>query len=677
MRVARRPPAGAFVLGAVLAVVAAAPQALRAQPAVPTVPGGGAAPPAAADAAAAGTLSPAPPTPTPGTSAPAAPGAAQPAPAKPAPNPLSRLPLIGRFFGEPVDDDASDGRVSPHYALEVVAPEPVAGQVRDYTLLGRWRQRPDYDPSQRALLVRRAPGEVEELMAAEGWFSPEVRVEDRPAGVRIAVEPGPRTQVAGTELRLSGDVEAPEHAALRARLERAWPLPVGAPFRSEVWERAKRELLGGLRDGGFLRARIEDSEAVVQREEAQARLRVEVVSGPRLRFGEIEVAGLGRYPQSVVDGLAPFRQGDPYDANQVLRFQTLLNGSGWFTTANIRPDTAALARDESLEEVPIRIDVVERQAKRWVLGGGYDTERGVSVLANWEHRNVGGLGVQTFNGFEVDFERQVLWSTWNTPQDETGRRWQFGGRAEHRDIQNDLVDAASLFVSRNRRRGDIETAVSLQAQAERQNVVFGPGDERLYENAALVLGYTWTQRKLDSPLFPTRGYILTGQLSGASDALGSETSFLRAYGLGYALVPLARADGEEFGRIVLRGEVGHVRAQRREGIPSANLFRTGGARSIRGYASQGLGVPLGEAVVGGRALFTSSVEYQHLLNRDVALAAFYDYGNAADTWGDLKPVAGAGVGVRWRTPVGPLSLDVAYGEAVREWRLHFSIGVVY
>jgi translocation and assembly module TamA len=659
MRAARRPVTGAWALGVALVVAGAGAGAgvARAQPSVPgvsTVPGGGVVPPSVGD-----------PSP-----------AADPS-AAPRSNPLSRLPLIGRFFGEPVDDDPSDGRVSPHYALEVVAPEPVARQIREHTLLGRWRQRPDYDPSQRPLLVRRAEAEVEELMAAEGWFSPQVRVEDRPAGVRIVVEPGPRARVADIELNLSGDVEATEHAPLRERLERAWTLPEGAPFRSEDWERAKRELLGALRDAGFLRARIDESEAIVQRAEAQARLRVDLESGARVRFGTIEVGGLSRYPASVVEGLAPFRQGDPYDANEMARFQTLLNGSGWFTTANVRPDTAALARDASLEAVPIRVDVVEGQTKRWVLGGGYDTERGVSLLANWEHRNVAGLGIQTFNGFELDLERQVAWSTWDTPQDTRGWRWQFGGRVEHRDIQNDLVEAASLFVSRNQRRGDIETALSLQAQAERQSVVFGPGDERLYDNGALVLGYSWTQRKLDSPLFPTQGYILTGQLSGASDAIGSETSFVRAYALGYAIVPIARVGGEAFGRVVLRGEVGHVFAPRREGIPSANLFRTGGARSVRGYASQGLGVPLGEAVVGGRALFVGSVEYQHLLNRDLALAAFYDYGNAADAWRDLKPVAGYGVGVRWRTPVGPLNLDVAYGDAVREWRLHFSIGVVY
>ncbi|HMS79528.1 MAG TPA: hypothetical protein PKC20_08360, partial [Burkholderiaceae bacterium] len=97
--------------------------------------------------------------------------------------------LVGRLFGPAQDGDASAGRVAPPYALDVDAPEPVARQIRTYTLLGRWRQRPDYDPSQRPLLVRRAEGEVRELMAAEGWFSPGVQVEDRPGGGRIAGVP--------------------------------------------------------------------------------------------------------------------------------------------------------------------------------------------------------------------------------------------------------------------------------------------------------------------------------------------------------------------------------------------------------------------------------------------------------------------------------------------------------
>jgi translocation and assembly module TamA len=591
---------------------------------------------------------------------------------------LSTLPFVGKWFGGGEEAGSPDGsKVAPHYVLEVEAPEPVARQIREFTLLGRWRQRPDYDPSQLQLFIRRAEVESRELLAAEGWFSPTVRVEAIRGGVRIEVEAGPRTRVEGVTLQLDGELAGPAHAALRERVEREWLLPGGAFFRSSEWERAKRALLSGLRDGGFLRARIEESEAVVERDRALAALRVDVDSGPPMYFGALDVGGLQRYPQDVVDGLATFRRGDPYDARRVTEFQTRLNGAGWFTSVNVRPDMQALERDPDTAEVPVRIDVVERQTKRWTLGGGYDTDRGVNLLAGWEHRNVGGLGVQTFNGVEVDVERQVAYSTWETPQDVEGWRWQFGARAEHRDIQNDLVDAASVFASRNRRRGDIETALSLQYQAERQNVVFAADDERLYENRALVLGYTWTQRRLDSPIFPTEGYIVSGQLSGASASFGSARSFVRAYGLGYGIVPLATDGGETFGRIVLRGEIGAVLADAREGIPSANLFRTGGTKSVRGYGSQSLGVPLGQATVGGRFLLVTSAEYQHLITRDIALAVFYDWGNAADSRSGLEPVAGYGAGVRWRTPVGPLNLDLAWGEAIRDWRLHFSIGVVF
>lgn len=638
----------------------------------------GAAPAAAAEASPAGTQ-PA------GTQPSATPPAGTPPAATPSTEPsavrsfLSKLPLVGRFFGDPDDAPSRDGsRVAPHYALDVEAPEAIVRLVREHTLLGRWRQRPDYDPSQLPLFVRRADEEVRSLLAAEGWFSPDVKIETHPGGVRIVVAEGPRTRVAGTTLSLSGDVLRPEHGALRERLERDWRLGDGAAFRSADWESAKRALLSQLGDAGFLRAWIADSEALVEQDRASASLRVQVDSGPRLHFGDVDIGGLQRYPASVIEGLVPFTPGDPYDARRLFELQTRLNGAGWFSTVNVRPDTLALERDADLDQVPIRVDVAERPSKRWTLGGGYDTDRGFNVLAGWEHRNVAGLGIQTFNGVELDLERQLAFTTWETPQDTTGYRWQFGARAEHRDIRNDLVDAASLFVSNNRRRGDIETAISLQWQFETQNVVLSPVEEWVYSNRALVLGYSWTQRRLDSPLFPTEGYVLSGQLSGASESLGSMRSFVRAYAFGYALVPLTtRVDGVEWGRLALRGEIGGVFADSNLGIPSANLFRTGGARSVRGYGSQSLGVSVGEATLAGRFLTVLSAEYQYPITRDIALATFYDWGDAADRRTDLKPVAGYGVGVRWRTPVGPLNFDVAYGEAVSEFRLHFSIGVVF
>jgi translocation and assembly module TamA len=131
------------------------------------------------------------------------------------------------------------------------------------------------------------------------------------------------------------------------------------------------------------------------------------------------------------------------------------------------------------------------------------------------------------------------------------------------------------------------------------------------------------------------------------------------------------------GRVVLRGEAGAVMAEAREGIPSQNLFRTGGVRSVRGYGSQSLGTRIGQAVVGARYLLVASAEYQYPLWENLYLATFYDRGNAMDRASDFRTVAGYGVGLRWRTPVGPLNADVAYGEADRRVRFHLSLGVVF
>jgi len=601
-----------------------------------------------------------------------------PEPAASRPNPLSRLPVIGRFFGDPdITDGRDGGKVSPRYGLRIDAPEPLARLIREHTLLGRWRQRADYDPSQLPLFIARAEAEVRELLAAEGYFMPQVTVSAVQGGARVQVVPGTQTRVDVVRLHFLGEVAGEERRALREAVERHWLLPRGEPFRSEAWEQAKRALLDDLRDRGFLRARFIDTEAEVNQEQALATLDLMVDSGSAVRFGALSIDGLQRYPASVVEGLKGFREGEPYDMRLIAELQTRLNGAGWFTTVNVRPDVRALAESPDLDTVPIKVEVIERPAKRWTVGVGYDADHGPSLLAGWEHRNVGGLGIQTFNGIELDPKRQVAFSTWETPQNLHGYRWQTGVRVEHHDIQNDLVDAGSVYLARLHRSGKVETGLSLQYQDERQNVVFGPGSEAFYHNRALVLGLSWTRRDFDSPLMPTRGTLLALQLSGASESLGSVRSFVRTYGMAYGIYPLTRPMGGDYARIVLRGELGYVHADSSEGIPTANLFRTGGSRSVRGYTSQSLGVPLGEAVVGGRYLAVVSAEYQHLLTRDWAAAAFVDAGNAADSIDSFRFARGAGVGMRWRTPVGPLNIDLARGFDPGQWRVYFSIGVVF
>jgi translocation and assembly module TamA len=98
---------------------------------------------------------------------------------------------------------------------------------------------------------------------------------------------------------------------------------------------------------------------------------------------------------------------------------------------------------------------------------------------------------------------------------------------------------------------------------------------------------------------------------------------------------------------------------------------------VRGYAYQSLGVENGDAIVGGRYLGVASAEYVHWLSEKWGAAAFYDVGTAADDLRDFKPVHGYGAGARWKSPIGLLNLDLAYGREVGKLRVHFSVGIPF
>jgi translocation and assembly module TamA len=109
-------------------------------------------------------------------------------------------------------------------------------------------------------------------------------------------------------------------------------------------------------------------------------------------------------------------------------------------------------------------------------------------------------------------------------------------------------------------------------------------------------------------------------------------------------------------------------------IPSQNLFRAGGAQSVRGYRYLSLGLREGEAIVGGRVMALGSLEYQFPVSGPWWGAAFIDAGNVVDTPSQWRPALGYGAGVRWRSPIGPVNLDLAWGQRDQQLRVHFSVG---
>jgi translocation and assembly module TamA len=178
-------------------------------------------------------------------------------------------------------------------------------------------------------------------------------------------------------------------------------------------------------------------------------------------------------------------------------------------------------------------------------------------------------------------------------------------------------------------------------------------------------------RKTDDFISPRRGYLAMFELGGSPEALATR-AFVRAFASGSYFLPLGRT-----GDFLLRGQVGRVFASTREDIPSTFLFRTGGDTTVRGYDYLSLGVKQGDAVLGGRRLLVLSSEYTHWIGENWGIGVFVDAGDAWDDTTLFQAKVGYGAGARVRTPIGPIRVDLAYGQEVGSWRLHFSVGFTF
>jgi translocation and assembly module TamA len=519
-----------------------------------------------------------------------------------------------------------------------------------------------------------------ELLATEGYFSPQISSAITGTGadqvVRYDVVAGPRTLIDAVNIRFEGalvegrqadsgpDQSSQRNTRLRERIERDFALKPGMPFRQADWEAAKNTALRPLLRVSYPAARLAISEAKVDPATQRATLSLVIDSGPAFFYGPVQISGNERYPASVIEALNPTAPGEPFRQQQLQDYQQALDASGYFSQVIVRvePDPALAAA------APILVTVTERKEKQLSFGVGYSTDTGARVQTTYLHRNIFDSGERLklelkLENLESSALVELAW-----PRDAKGYENRASVSYLQEEIEGQKTDTWKTVLSRNRKRDRIDATLSLQYQFENQTVGTAP----TAENKALVLGYAWTHRTDGRAFYPVRGHLTTLQVGVASEALLSETSFVRLYGRHSEFFKLG-----DNGRLVLRGELGAVIADHREGIPTGFLFRAGGENSVRGYHYQSLGLDLPGGVASVRNLATVSVEYNYFFTPTWGAALFVDAGDAADSFDALVPAVGSGVGVRYKSPIGPINVDVAYGEKTGNVLLQFELGVAF
>lgn len=547
---------------------------------------------------------------------------------------------------------------------------PLLGQVRE--AVEREAEAAAADEDER--LLRRLRRSAIEALATEGYFSPAIAVAPDASGQArkvLRVTLGARATIAAVEIDFSGAIAG--DAARAAQLRATWALPVGQPFRDQDWSEAKARLLDRVRARDYAAASLTDSTAEVDAGSARVRLHVAINSGPAYTFGALDIHGLERYTPALVERYNPPRPGERYDAARLLEFQRRLQQSQFFATVLVEVDTQG-----SAERAPIRVDLTEAKLQHVALGLGYSTDTGPRAEATYRRALLFGHPYTLSVGASDDRVRGVGFADLLLPRRPDGALDSLGVLREKTAIEGVLTDRWAIGARRNASReaegANYDTQWQIGYESETRSLADASAPPTVSRVVATT--YTWSRRAVDQVTDPTRGDLLTlsATLGLQRGSLGTllHQSFVRLYGRYVRWIPLTPRD-----QLILRGEAGHVQVQDPDFVPNEYLFRTGGTNSVRGYAYQSLGVRVGSATTGSKELLVGSAEYVRWLDPAWGAATFYDVGDAADDLGAVRFARGYGVGARYRTLAGPLALDLAYGQQVHQWRLHFSIAIAF
>ena len=576
------------------------------------------------------------------------------------------------------------------YSLDVQAPDPLRALLLNYLDLARFQNAPATDGINAAeleRLLRAAPAQARGLLETEGYFNADVTAERAATDtglplLRVRVEPGPRATVNEVSVDASGPLQtaaaAGDATAQRelAALRSQWPLQPGDAFRQGAWTDAKNATLARLRANGYAAANWRSTNARVDATQNRADIAVTLDSGPLYRLGALRIEGVQRYDESAIRRLATFRPGDPYSEKTLLDFQERLQKVGLFEGASVELD----ADPAGASAAPVLVRVKELTSQQATLGVGYSANTGPRMSVAHTHRRLFGWPLIAKNKVELGPENQ----SWE------GELSSYPLAGQYRNL---VSGAASKLTV------DDQQLIGWHARIGRAQDT--PRIERLYfaeiaharvdtadlasQGDAVSANYHWLRRDIDNVLLPTRGLTTTAQAA-LGWARGSRTVFddptetaRGAFGRAYARLTWYQPFGSGWYGSA-RVEAGQVFAKSAVGIPDTLLFRAGGDDSVRGYGYRTLGPEIRGITVGGRTLLTGSVEIARPISPNYPAywyAAFIDAGNAADRWQDLKPAFGYGVGLRWRSPVGPLRVDLAYGQQVKAVRVHLSVGIAF
>lgn len=516
-------------------------------------------------------------------------------------------------------------------------------------------------------LLDKTPDEVVRALEPYGYYNPTTQAEARRRGdktrFRLKIDPGPPTLIERVRIEYLVDGEPVADPGVGSE---RFPLKPGDQLNHLRYEAGKRALEDALANLGYLDARAAVHRVAVHRGSARADVELTWELGPQSHFGPVRFSG-SPLNDAVMRRYLPFQTGDVFSRDKLLVLTQRLLDSGYFDRVEVRPE-----RDQG-REVPVVVEVVPAARSRYRAGLSYGTDAGPGVEAEWLRRWLNARGHRGTVRTELSTKRALVGTEYTIPQRRSSESY-YQAALSWLDEDTDSSESTSVRFSLSRLRpwNDWRRVDTVSLLSERSTI----GDTTATSRFVLP-SVSLSRKRGAEKLIPASGYVLRATVRAAAEALASETSLAQLDLEAKRIFALGRAQ-----RVLLRARAAATWTEDFDLLPASLRYFAGGDRSIRGYDFESLG-PRGPAssedeegpVIGGRYLLIGSAEYERTVRGNWRAAAFFDFGNAFSRGGgDLE--AGAGVGLRYATPIGLLRLDLAFPvtESGANPRLHLVVG---
>nr|WP_298719557.1 autotransporter assembly complex family protein [uncultured Steroidobacter sp.] len=523
----------------------------------------------------------------------------------------------------------------------------------------------DVSAAQARRLFDRGKEQIARSLEPFGYYNPSIegRLERPEPGKFHAIFDVTRGEpVIVQQSRIELAPEATALAPVQQAVEKFEPRH-GERLDHAAYERSKDQISKALANDGFLSAQLVRHKVSVVRSANTADIDLAWDVGPRYRLGELRFSQ-AQFPDSFLQKFKLWQDGDYYSADKLLALQQALVDADYFTSVAVAPDLEHAADGE----VPVDVMLIPAKRTLYTANIYFSTDSGPGTKLNVQRRWLNDRGHKLGGQVEYSSRLQEISTAYQIPQPgPRPRNYTFGAgyRDETTDTSNSRMARLAATQVTERWKG-FTRSLGLQYL----NGDFEIADQRGHTSLLYFDGLL-TRKQGNDIYFPTAGYSLLYGLRFGFEQLLSETSFAQLR----TEAKWLRKVGED-GRVILRSALGAMVVDNFDALPPELRFFAGGDRSIRGFDYQQIGeTNASGGVIGGEYLVVGSAEYEHYFFQNWGAAVFVDAGDAFNTNFDLN--VGAGVGLRWKSPIGMVRVDVArpvVSDLGDSWRLHLVIG---